>query len=153
MNNTKRMFLPQPIQQSLLSGATQVSVPVRPQPRLSLKGNWWWDFSGGIGAYPDDTFLSEALIEHCPYPVGTVVWVPETWMTNGADSLYQLMARGKIAPRIIYKATSPEYGRMFKWRASTTMPEWAARFRYVVKGVKAEVLLQRGWQGVTNDTD
>ena len=146
----KRMLLPQPIVASLLSGATQVSVPVRPQPRLGPSGNWWWDAPSWLGAYPNEEWLREALTEHCPFPVGTRVWVPETWWqmsddiveykADGLDSWYNECEIPGPQPERCRHSDScigcPTLRRY--WRSPATMPSWAARLRYIIEGVEAK---------------
>ena len=62
-----------------LSGATELRVVVKPQPELQPSGRWWWDYRGMVGAYPDEQFMREALEEHIPYPVGSLVALTEAW--------------------------------------------------------------------------
>jgi len=147
----KRIVLPQAIVSVLLSGATQVSVPVRPQPEL-LYGTWHWEASefrsfyisgdepGHEGHhYYGRTVLEEvadALLGFCPFPIGAVVWVPETWApaNDNADSIAYKADGLSAAPSLLmYDGTEVAC----YWKPAITMPEWAARLRYEVEGVKA----------------
>jgi hypothetical protein len=68
-----------------------------------------------------------------PCVVGDRLWVRETWMFDGAD------VRPEGTPRqVIYRASSPEYGRNYKWRPSIHMPRWASRITLEVTEVRAE---------------
>ena len=133
MERTKRMLLPQLLVQSLVSGATQVSMPVKPQPILvACKERWLYDYSElyvGRCDY-DDIFLVIEVLRHCPFPIGTQVWVPETWQ------YWEYWTTSRIA----YKADGSVNNNAFgdPWNSPATMPSNFARLRYEVEDVKVE---------------
>lgn len=81
---------------------------------------------------------------NCPYELGDILWVRETWCKYDSEHVFN----GK---RYAYKAnTSPESDRCrqdyiksgfpYQWRSSSTMPRLAARLFLKVKSVRAERL-------------
>lgn len=137
----KRMLLPQSLVASLLSGATQVSMPVKPQLRPENE-------------YP---YYADDLLETCPFPVGTEVWVPETWNARdvvyddycgGFEAGYPLNPIPRVRPDfryvVDYKATDGNEG---PWRPAITMPSWAARLRYIIEEIEAGRMCDEKDQG------
>ena len=146
MTNAKRMFLPQTVIQSLLSGATQVSVPVRSQPEYStdIDGNapeWsWWITRNMPAICPSEDSLREILVAASPFPVGTVVWVPETWR----PVFMTPRPRTETLTVVQYQADGAfnrddwggcKFGE--PWESPARMSRDLARLRYMVEGVKA----------------
>lgn len=71
------------------------------------------------------------------HPLGTVIWIRETWMPEGADSRWELMKQGVIPPDIIFRADREM--TMFKWHSPLHLPKWAARpARFRVASVRPE---------------
>lgn len=158
----KRILLPQSLVQSLLSGAIQVSVPVKPQPVCNKFGTWTWRpdtawrrrhpqfFPSGSSAEE----LARCMLLHKPAivpfgDIGTVVLVPETWQIvhSWVDATTHWVTVMYPADRTVLsmKVTNEQWERAHAWqameqpmpkRSPATMPEWAARLRYIVEGVK-----------------
>jgi len=62
----------------------------------------------------------------CPYQVGDIIWVRETWKDFRA-----------LSGHVLYKASDPAPNdEMFKWKPSIHMPRWAARIFLEVLNVK-----------------
>lgn len=162
----KRMLLPQLLIPSLLAGATQVSVPVRPQPECR-DNQWRWEASefrsffiagdapgheghhyGGITVLEE---VANGLEEYCPFPVGSRVWVPETW------ALAPKLAWASDVPRVACDDSRDGEAAYFKasfdraghphWRSPATMPEWAARLRFTIEGVWVGRACDERYQG------
>jgi hypothetical protein len=79
----------------------------------------------------------------CPYPVGSRIWVKETWLYVGDGSgccdlcTSEALANPKNhkTKNVWYRATQEE---KVKWRNSTQMPRWASRLLLEVVSVKVE---------------
>lgn len=66
----------------------------------------------------------------CPYPVGALLWVRETWAWSGETA-----SRQPGDP--VYRADGPG---PWEWRPSIFMPRWASRIALRVKDVRVERL-------------
>lgn len=159
MTDAKRMLLPQSLVQALLSGATQVSVPVKPQPWSDERdGEAWWHWRSNHGAVHARSGQEFDLSPYAPLPIGTEVWVPETWcpyadeMTKEYCQAHDPWWGEPIKPAVYaadYGKECPplDVGGCEHWRSPVTMPSWAARLRYEVEGVKAG----RAWDATYQD--
>lgn len=89
----------------------------------------------------------------CPYPVGSEVWVAETWATSGLTKYHYTGNPddhgGANDPCCAYAATATyKCGKPIpamalarghhKWRPPSTMPYWASRLRYTVAAVRCQ---------------
>lgn len=95
------------------------------------EGNWWTCWDGGKG-----------FIGKCPYPLGTKLWVRETWQIffedeippdryKGPRATMGIQARPGYKSYYCYLADGemihPEYGVKANWCSSANMPRAAAR--------------------------
>lgn len=165
MTDSKRMLLPQLIAQALLSGATQVSVPVKPQPWCNKWGTWmwkpdraWWKQNPQYfvsGSSPEELARCMLLPRPAIIPlgdIGTRVWVPETWMVydvqmdphtwkpDGYRLTYPTREGvSQLTPWLhdprAFPALATHYKAEGLWRSPATMPSWAARLRFTVESV------------------
>ena len=90
----------------------------------------------------------KSLTQSCPYPVGTRVWVRETW---AAIDYYDNRKPSQIPEtNLVYRAGGPnlngEDRQTFKidgrgkWRPSIFMPKWAARIWLEITDVRVQRL-------------
>jgi len=135
---------------AIQNGATVLMRPVKPQPQRDE--TWGWSIERDKPFWiPSDTeksgrsicsvfktnileALTTTLTWMCPYPVGSELWVRETW----EGELYgKPIYKADYEP---YKAFTGEYplGRPDKWRSPVMMPRWASRFTLVVTGVECK---------------
>lgn len=70
----------------------------------------------------------------CPYPVGSCIWVKETWQHVVKD-----MPPTKGC-RVLYRADDSEGFVTDSWRPSIFMPRWASRITLEVTDVRVERL-------------
>lgn len=81
------------------------------------------------------------LLKRCPYPVGTRLWVRETWGVAPCYNDKPPAALSFLSARNVdYKADPRRYQGVHvdKWRPSIHMPRWASRITLEVTGVKVE---------------
>lgn len=102
-----------------------------------------------------DEIIDKELIAP-PYPVGTRLWVRETWQaihvsidpeTGYGDDLFAAHSIPADSNdgfwRVAYRATEPEEcreDRGFSWRSPRFMPRWASRITLEVTDVRVERL-------------
>jgi hypothetical protein len=145
MNKEKPILFSAPMVQAILDGQkTQTRRIVKPQ------------FSVFHGMRPDNSIDTNRIFRgadqsiHCPYPVGTLLWVRETWGSPDADHVKCAEGRKpQQGDRIVYRANpadeyqwgkgKPSQGS-FHWRPSIFMPRWASRITLKVTGVRVERL-------------
>lgn len=95
--------------------------------------------------YADD------LLEHCPYPIGSRLWVRETWCPYADDMTREYCQThdpewGEPIKPAVYSADYEkgcpplDVGGCEKWLSPVTMPRWASRITLEVTGVRAERL-------------
>jgi hypothetical protein len=72
----------------------------------------------------------------CPYQVGDILWVRETWAQHDG----QPYADGQSDMVTVYRADACDLtlAMIDKWRPSIFMPRWASRITLRVTGVKVE---------------
>lgn len=79
------------------------------------------------------------LLDLCPYQVGDVLWIRETWGYDWYDD-----GQSRAWKRVVYRAdpgAQPlDQGEPTGWRPSIFMPRSACRLRLRVKGVRVERL-------------
>ena len=130
----KRICLTESQARAFAAGATELRVPVKPQPYWIeapvQEGNKW------IGRYTDNANIVCPYLEvRCPHPVGSMVALTETYWEHKA-----------CTNTIIFEAdTLPfqrERGRWLRdWysrRPAITMPAEFSRFKRRVKAVRVE---------------
>jgi hypothetical protein len=141
----KRIALKQSLVPLFLNGATALRVVVKLQPEY-VSGDiipWRWpDCCGGIQTWAESE-LYDVLAWHCPYPVGSLVALTETWAT---DCLYDALSPRDLPHDcvICYAVTMPAswYGRR---RSPITMPAEFSRFHRRVAEVRVEHGEQWEW--------
>ncbi len=120
---------------AILSGAkVQTRRIIKPQPPRGST----WGADSRLFLIPDSPF---GVIRHNPYPVGTILWVRETYgqtecreyAPGGAS-----MATGEL--RMVYRASQPNAEPEGGWKPSIHCPRWAARLFLRVVEVRAERL-------------
>lgn len=78
----------------------------------------------------------------CPYPVGTRLWVKETWQqvysTGGGKWACVTKPRKDSKAKLVYLADVPDGQHPPRWRSSIHMFRWASRIDLEVTGVKVE---------------
>jgi hypothetical protein len=153
---------------TLAGRKTQILVPVKPQPpswanEPEMVGHWC-HFNGDhpvgkcghpscgcIGAGRATEPFPSMFTKTCPYPVGTRLWVRETWqdycpLWHGAWCGHGTQEGIEKDHQPVYKADPPElwkremgsgeYREPSKWRPSTQMPRWASRLSLEVTAVR-----------------
>lgn len=120
---------------------TQYRVPVEPQPALVGRGrNRHCEWNGK--SYKRKEWLIEEVIRMCPFQVGDMLWVPETWSLFDAD---HVIGDKACAYRASTSADGEEIrkeyvrlGRKYQWRPNTTMPQWACRIFLEITGLRVQ---------------
>lgn len=99
------------------------------------------------GDHPDDDGYMSSILNRCPYQVGDILYVRETWadlrgMGFGndprTDKPWNFAYKADIKPGSESDRARIDFG--VKWRPSIHMPKEAARLLLTVKGVKVERL-------------
>ena len=127
---------------------TQTRRVIKPQPWWieppTLDGDQW------IGPYTNDGNVSNGTYAaRCPYPIGSRLWVRETWCPYADDMTREYCQThdpewGEPIKPAVYSADydmgcNPlDVGGCEKWRSPATMPRWASRITLEVTGVRAE---------------
>ena len=143
----KRYALTQAQVPLFLAGATELRVAVKPQPIRDApdKDLWWWyreyrDPDSSWVAYDSETLrelIASELELPCPYPVGSLVALTETWGFTkpqpycGIDLAFVRKADGKEM--------------CGHWRSPATMPAGFSRFPRRVTAVRVEHGEQWTW--------
>jgi hypothetical protein len=126
---------------------TQTRRVVKPQPHLCHGGHLSWASPRGrkLGSEPAGTLTLDEFAPRCPYPVGSRLWVRETWCPVDDSELGG-------AKWIAYRAT-PKYGAdepggwgpdtksdpdRLTWRSPIYMPRSASRLTRLVEDVRVE---------------
>ncbi len=113
---------------------TQTRRVMKPQPTDRGDGNINWK-----GQLASCNYIATHL--DCPYPIGTKLYVKETF-SPWSDEFTKKMVRSKDAA--VYRAdyrngtTSLEFGGCEHWKPSRFMPKWAARIWLEVTNVRVE---------------
>jgi len=147
---------------AILKGAGQTRRIINPQPILVAGKTWEWpcesrhDRPGPCdpvskASWADGVNPGDCMTRFAAYPVGTIIYIRETWGDLNADHPRCPDGR-KPQPgdRIVYRANpaddyqwgsgKPSQGS-FCWRSGRFMPRWAARpWRGIVTAVRAERL-------------
>jgi len=123
--------------------------PVKPQPAWNAELEMWvWPnaLHGYASCYPTDGLI-DWLTEHSPYPVGSRLWVRETWTRartwTGKPWIYkaELTAEEWARREEIAKRNPPDpSGYVLRWNSPIFMPRRASRITLEVTGVRAERL-------------
>lgn len=139
---------------------TQFRVVVKPQPHEDFDGPGWFyptiirkgeECPGkkAFGIWGDDWSIK------CPYAVGDVIYAKETWRFYGRDRGEGpeggIEYRSDLESRIFTEFESPDkaygefklafkQGKANKWKSSTQLPQWAARFWEQITEVRCERL-------------
>jgi len=87
------------------------------------------------GDHPDDDGYMSSILNRCPYQVGDILWVRETWAKDISGCPGGISYR---ADHIDPKGDGP--ANPMKWKPSIHMPKEAARLFLVVKDVRVERL-------------
>lgn len=112
----------------------------------------WWGYEHESGDWytleASDEMCSEAIA--CPFPVGTMLYVRETWSPDRADfyPCYRVVYKADYSIDIEGgKVYSPEKNQWypFRWRSAATMPKWAARTWAVTTAARVERLQEIRW--------
>ncbi len=134
---------------------TQTRRMVKPQPPKEIADSisHWCDtgYLYGFGkiAYSGDRKIVwprssglECNSIKCPYPVGTRLWVKETWQqvysTGGGKWACVTKPRKDSKAKLVYLADFPDGQHPPRWRSSIHMFRWASRIDLEVTGVKVE---------------
>lgn len=127
----KRINLKEAQVRALLDGAKEIRVEVRPEPVPSrIYSNLWHWPRLVFGPELTRRELLEALIARCPYPIGSLVALTETWKSNPSSK----WAREHQVPCLVsYKADDDDDP---PWRSPATMPAEFSRFIRRVKDVR-----------------
>lgn len=146
----KRIALKQSQIPEFLNGATTLRIPVGPQPvsycdeegRDRVK---WLSRSGQAGGYGTAAFVSEFLVDCCPYPIGSLVALTETWRvyhTPGGQIEIEFKDGTVFGP---FKVSDSRYARYTEHRqrvddfnSPITMPAEFSRFKRRVVSVAVE---------------
>lgn len=140
---------------AFLSGATELRIPVRPQPeRINIQGYWQWWLPTRELQLPTahcESDLRGQLLTHCPYPTGSLValterWRPVKWQTGTGmygDSVcgvieFAANEHDLLKTKTVYRCGSVPYGfsdywwghgrNRGPWRPAITMPAEFSRF-------------------------
>jgi len=125
---------------------TQTRRVIKPQPWWieppSLEGDKW------VGVYSKDPNVTNPTYEvRCPYPIGSRLWVRETWTRartwTGKPWIYkaELTAEEWARREEIAKRNPPDpSGYVLRWNSPIFMPRRASRITLEVTGVRAERL-------------
>jgi hypothetical protein len=143
--------------QAVLQGRLrQIRMVIKPQPEYHPY-NYYFTWRDERFA---PKYASKVLAPHVPYPVGTELWVRETWWDYGYLSpsvneegsdwdhakWYGLSEGDAIKP--LYDADNPEIpssdGSGMRWRKRpyVHMPRWASRLTLLVTDNRAERLTE-----------
>ena len=143
---TRRVIKPQPTKTNIIIDAELLGNP-------TLFQTWLINSDGGI----DYDYNPE--LWKCPYPVGTRLWVRETWTVS---SDYDDKKPSEIPPNlsIDYFATDIPF-HLGRKRPSIFMPRWASRINLIVIEIRAERVrditwdnaVAEGWPGPASDCD
>ena len=144
MENTKTTFRPilfsTPMVQAILEGRKTMTRRTKgladsyPKNVIFERSNGWpkqgnWIAKYKISSNPD-RFEIENIIK-CPYQVGDVFWVRETFYKTIAEEL-----KGAF----FYKADIDKLSWTFKWKPSIFMPKEACRIFLKIKSIRVERL-------------
>jgi hypothetical protein len=114
----------------MASGATELRVPVKPQPRRDAgRQEWLWEAweKGQFTHYPEG-LLRRTLEDRdvCPYFVGSLVALTETWDYAAGDIAYK--ADGHLSYAFY----------VMGWRPAITMRAEFSRFHRRVTNMRVE---------------
>jgi hypothetical protein len=120
---------------AMLSGATELRVVVKPQPKLTespFRSDHltWWVWKTDVKLTTNA--LTDNLLEACPYPVGSLVALTETWHSNPSLKWARLH---QVPFLVVYKADDDDDP---PWLSPATMPAEFSRFKRRVAGVRVE---------------
>jgi len=132
-----------------LSGATELRVPVKPQPsQCAVPDGTWADQRGApipvdVWAWGHHRFgsldaLRAGLLQHCPYPVGSMVALTETWALS---KMFDDRNPPVLDRKCIWypdEVGSVSQARRGRWRSPATMPAEFSRFKRRVNEVRVE---------------
>ena len=113
---------------------TQTRRVVKPQPG-TFGDNWIWSYHHR-GMHGHSEQIARFMRQHSPYPVGSRLWVRETW--NTVPSM-KWCAEHQLPHRVCYRADD---GDDPPWRSPIFMPRWASRL--TVEVVETTVEQQDG---------
>lgn len=113
------------------------------QTRRIIKNPEWYGCTTGDCPHSTQAACDEAMVFFAPYPVGTRIWVKETWSPDHAafyphfPIVYRADGEMDIEHGEVY---SPEAKRTypFRWRPSIHMRRSDSRLTLEVTGVKVE---------------
>lgn len=136
---SKPMLFSSAMVRALLAGT-------KTQTRRPVKWPTWLDDHEFAGAAFNVS--SRSVIEHnsgkrfvCPHPVGSQIWVRETWAVSADLDRY---APSKLPcgclTMVAYLASDPDTIGRGRVRQSIHMPRWASRITLEVTGVRVELL-------------
>jgi len=125
---------------------TQTRRPIKPQPELDVCRGWWWRGKcyGIVASLYGNKFSVAKLIQDmrtaCPYQIGDILWVKETWF----EDPYRPGEREWVT----YKADgdSPDYEvnaelgiiATGRWSSPIFMPKWASRIKLEIINIRVE---------------
>jgi len=124
----KRICLTESQARAFAAGATELRLPVKPQPWLADNGMWYWG-KGNCSLPMNECGLNVRLLVHCPYLVGSLVALTETWTLGDNEDGYE---------SVIYAASQVVHESGLGWRSPATMPAEFSRFKRRVTEVRIE---------------
>jgi len=118
------LFSRDPVRRILDWTKTQDRRIIKPQPHKEAYAVW-------------DEWVQNKITNECPHPVGSRVWVKETWRVRGGREYeYQ-----KHQPSVVYRADADVIDDVsYEWRPSIFMPRWASRITLEITNVRIERL-------------
>lgn len=140
MSTEKPILFSAPMVRAILDGRkTQTRRVIKPQPVAESDG-WGMDLTDRV-YYDDDErgWCTDSVVRpgksqprrlpNQPFPVGTRLWVPETWCDYGGKTIY----------RANYGAATPiSDGIGGPWKPSINMPRKSSRITLEITGVRVE---------------
>ncbi len=123
-----------PMVRALLDGRkTQTRRVMKPQPTVDAVRK-------ADGTYFDGDCMDKVITKPlaCPYPIGSPLWVRETWQEY-VDGNF-----GDPVERVAYRASEETWplaarlGEDWRWASSIHMPRWASRITLEVTDVRVQ---------------
>lgn len=156
--NPRRILLRKWKVDAIHKGATQLRVPIKDRfldvnavPQDCMNGFSRLEDGYAVWDLQDRVDSSYEYKVRCPYPVGSRLWVPETWQHE--DMCCDDHRCGQPS-HIYYKATEVAPETFARWRPASQMPEWASRILIEVTDVRCQqvqgistldMLAELGW--------
>jgi len=142
---------------------TQTRRPIKPQPELDVCRGWWWKGKcyGIIASLYGNKLpvakLAQDMRTACPYQIGDILWVKETWRVVSEGNYcvegktvrilhieYKSGWDGKRYSQKTFQFVLPDDKdklcnyKVGEWRSPIFMPRWASRIKLEVTDIWVE---------------